>query len=270
MITLDNVDLSGLDQKLRQIAKITKEEPAKLMKQEARLLCVELAKYTQPFGLDENAKKLGEGAVKSDLLGNVRGRPGGQRSGGVFYVIPDALANSAHQEKTGNVRIFSRKDGFVYGTDSDKFKTKASNSELEEHHKSMRGPDGSVTQAGGKTRDIGRWKFIQRWVITQSQFTSYLAFAIRRVGFAKGGWATCAAKLGGTRGIPAWITKHKTPGTVIDATGGPEPKITIRNDVNYTSQVLSESNLKAALRDREIKLTARIEQALKAKFKGLR
>jgi hypothetical protein len=92
---------------------------------------------------------------------------------------------------------------------------------------------------------------------------------IQKVGFAKGGWATCAAQLGGTRGIPAWVTRHKTPGTVIDETESENPKITIRNDVNYTSKVLSDSNVQGALRDREAKLTARIERILRSKFKGL-
>ena len=270
MITLDKVDFSGLDQKLREISRLTKEVPADLIKQEARLLCVELTKYTQPFGLDGKAKQLGGNAIKSDLLGNVRGRPGGQRSGGIFYVLPDSLAAKYTTEKDGNVRIFARKDGYVYGTEKDKFKTTASMQELEAHHRSLRGPDGSVTQAGGKTRDIGRWKFIDRWVITQSQFDRYLKYIVQKVGYAKSGWATCAKKLGGTRGIPAWVTRNQGPGTIIDNTAAPEPSLTIRNETRYTSHVLSDSGVAGALKDREIKLTGRVKKILGSKFHNLR
>src|ERR1700743_2929548 len=59
-------DFSKLDSKVREVIRLTKEEPAQIMVQEARLLCVELAKYTQPFGLDDKARQQGETALMRD------------------------------------------------------------------------------------------------------------------------------------------------------------------------------------------------------------
>ena len=269
MIKLDNVDFSGLDNKLRQIQKLTKEVPADLIKQEARLLCVELVKYTQPFGTDAKARQLGETAIKGDLLGGQRGDWHGVKRAGIFYVIPDALASKYKIEKSGRVRLFARKDGKVYGTDSTRLKVNASISELEEFHTSQKNKDGTVGSAGTRTIDNGRWKFIQRWVIKQSQFDALLKLLIQKVGFAKGGWATCAKQLGGLKNIPAWVSKHNTPATVTDNTSAENPSITISNDVNYTSQVLSASGIKGALRDREVKLTSRLKSILGSKFHAL-
>jgi hypothetical protein len=241
------------------------------MKQEGRLLCVELAKYTQPFGTDDKARELGETAVKGDLLGGGRGRWDGVKRAGLFYVIPDGLAAQFRFEKVGGrVRLFARKDGKIFGCDVNKLKYSASITELEAFHHASKNKDGSYGSAAATaTLDNGRWKFIQKWVIKKSQFDALLKLLISKVGYAKSGWATCAEKLGGTRGIQKWVTKHSAPGTVIDETNSEQPKLTIRNDINYTSQVLSESGAKGALRDREIKLTSRIEKILKSNFHAL-
>lgn len=268
MITVDKLDLSGLDEKLRKIAKLTKEVPADLMRQEGRLLAVELSRYTQPFGTGEEAQRLGEGAVKGDLLGGGRGGWAGVKRAGLFYVIPDGLASQFKWEHIeGRIRLFARRDGKVYGTDVNHLKYNASIQELEEFHHRSKNADGSYgSEAGTMTQDNGRWKFITKWVIKQSQFDELLKVLTAKVGFAKSGWATCAEQLGGTRGIQKWVTKHKAPGTVVDETTAEQPKLTIRNDTNYTSQVLSESGAKEALRDREIKLTERIKNILKSRF----
>lgn len=152
------------------------------------------------------AKKQGQQAITNDLLG--KGRTG-QRSGGVFTVMDDALLANAHVNSTGTVRLFARKDGTVYGTDRRHFRPRASNSEMYAHHQSMRMGNGRVTKAGGFTRDIGRWKFIDHMVVGVSAFKRYQRMIHARVGMLAAALVSIAeARLGPLKGIPAWVRRH--------------------------------------------------------------
>jgi hypothetical protein len=45
-------------------------------------------------------------------------------------------------------------------------------------------------------------------VQTTRDLTAYVKTETDRVGEGKGGWAACAKIMGGTRGLPQWITRH--------------------------------------------------------------
>jgi hypothetical protein len=262
-----SVDTSGLEKKILEKSIAMKKSMGEALKEEGGLLALSLVKYTQPFGMGQKAKDQGEKAIQGDLTGH-RAKGGGVNGdgyGGVFFIIPDQYAASAVYDQKQNVmRLFVKKTGEVYGADMALWKVNASNSELYAHHQSLRKADGSVTQAGYRTRDIGRWKFVDKWVITQSQFQGYLAFIFPRVGFAKAGWATICRKLGrANTDIPAWIKNHNAPGSVIDNTDKPNPSLTIINEVDYTGRVLSESAKREAIKEREVKIGLAIDRAIK-------
>lgn len=276
MITVD-VDTSGLEEKIIRLAKFTRKSVGEVMRQEGRLLAVQLARYTQPFGFSDKSKQQGQSAIAGDLVGTRRtGRAtGGQGdgTGGVFTVVPDDIMAKAVDYKDGTTRLFVKKDGTVYGADTSMVLKNPSMAQLDAIHQSKRrASDGSVTQAGYGTKDIGRWKFVSKFVISKSVFQNYLAYVFTKVGIAKSGWADCAKKLGGTRGgtaegnIPGWVTRHLKDfsfGVVGDETDNPEnPKLFLINEVNYTSQVLSESGKRGAVRDTEVRLAKSIQLAL--------
>lgn len=260
------VNTLGLEKKIVRLAAFTHKSVGETMRQEGRLLSIQLARYTQPFGFDESALAKGQQAIKSDLEGT---RRGGSGYGAVFTVMPDdIMAQAQISEASGttqNLKLFARKDGTVYGTDRQTFKPFASISEMASHHQSLRRSDGSVGELHATVEDIGRWKFINTWVIGRTQFNNYLQFVFQKVGIAKSGWASCAKILGSTRGIPGWVTRHLKDygfGEVIDRTNDPKPTLTLRNNINYTSQVLSTSGQSGAVRDSEIRLAKRIQEAL--------
>lgn len=267
-----SVDLSGLEKKILEKSIAIKKAVGPVMKDEGGLLALSLIKYTQPFGTGQKAKEQGERAIQGDLTGHRAtqrksggGGKTGEGFGGVFFIIPDKWAASATYEPKNNVmRLFVKKDGTVYGADMAMWKVNASNQELHAHHQSLRKADGSVTQAGYSTRDIGRWKFVNKWVITQTQFQSYLAFIFPRVGFAKAGWATVCRKLGRQNtDIPAWIKNHNAPGSIIDNTNKSPATLTMINEVDYTGRVLSESAKRLAVKERETKIKLSIDRAVK-------
>ena len=252
MIT-GTVDFSGMNGKLAEIGRLTHEEPGKLMVQETRLLCVELAKYTQPFGFDDKAKKQGEEALMRD------------------YARVYAQASEVYKE----LRLENKDmaDGFwkaFQNRSYDKAARILRDSKQINRNTPIQPFDSGV--AHGK-----RWKrgkvgggIVSSMILQVSKgLKPWLSKELKKIGFAKGGWANCASKLGGTRGIPAWVANHDTPASVIDNTDAANPSITIRNEVNYTSQVMSETAVRGALKDREIKLGERIKKILGSKFAAL-
>ncbi|MDP1587072.1 MAG: hypothetical protein Q8M07_04985 [Prosthecobacter sp.] len=154
------------------------------------------------------AKEQGMMAITADLLGFRGG--GGRRTAGVFVVMADdLLAKNAQINATGTVRLFVKKNGDVYGCDQVMFKPRASIAEMHAHHKSLRRKDGRVSEAGGKTRDIGRWKFITQMVVSRSAYLRYERWIHKRVGMlAAAVVAAYNGKYGPLRGVPAWVARH--------------------------------------------------------------
>ena len=182
-----------------------------------------LLQVTPPFsqGIRGNkAKAQGEMAITKELLG-IRGG-GGKRTGGVFTIMADDLLARNAQVHTGGatVRLFVKKNGDVYGCDRALFKPRASIAEMYAQHQSMRRNDGHVTEAGGRTRDVGRWKFITQMVISRSAYLRYERFIHRRVGMLAASILTAYnGKYGPLKGVPAWVSRHAqswAPGSMVE------------------------------------------------------
>ena len=206
----------------------------------ARLLCVEFARRTQPFGNDQ---KVGEKAIARDLLG-------GKKRYGIFAPLTGFMAANAEQYSSGNIRLFVKKDGTVYGTDTAHFMTGATASNLRQIHKGAF-QNGTMSSAGSGTRDIGRWKFINKYFVPGGTLDDYVKSQMAKSGLAKSGWAACANQLkkvisgSMTRGIPQWVTRHLSDynlGNVEDRTGNiSSPTVVITNNCKYADKVLRES-----------------------------
>ena len=204
----------------------------------ARLLCVEFARRTQPFGNDQ---KVGEKAIARDLLG-------GKKRYGIFAPLTGFMAANAEHYSTGNVRLFVKKDGTVYGTDKAHFLTDATASTLRQIHKGAF-QNGAMSSAGSRTRDIGRWKFIDKYFVQSGTLDDYVKSQMAKSGLAKSGWAACANQLkkvisgSMTRGIPKWVTRHLSDynlGKVEDRTGNVfAPTVVLTNTCKYADKVLT-------------------------------
>jgi hypothetical protein len=204
----------------------------------ARLLCVEFARRTQPFGNDQ---KVGEKAIARDLLG-------GKKRYGIFAPLTGFMAANAEHYSTGNVRLFVKKDGTVYGTDKAHFLTDATASTLRQIHKGAF-QNGAMSSAGSRTRDIGRWKFIDKYFVPSGTLDDYVKSQMAKSGLAKSGWAACANQLkkvisgSMTRGIPKWVTRHLSDynlGKVEDRTGNVfAPTVVLTNTCKYADKVLT-------------------------------
>lgn len=233
LIKLDNLKFEKI---MADYATIKETTIPHAVRSHARLLCVELARRTQPFG--ESGKKNGESAVMRDLLG-------GKRRAGIFAPISPAISAQLKEYSTGNIRLFAKKDGTVYGTDRAHFLPDASAATLRGIHKS-KFVNGKMSAAGSATRDIGRWKFIDKYFVAQATLSAYVDSIKAKVGIAKSGWADCAKKLpkitgSATRGIPGWVTRHLGDyglGSVQDnSSNANNPHVILTNSCKYADQV---------------------------------
>jgi hypothetical protein len=264
----------GLKNILEEYAELREQSIPDAVVASARLLCVELARRTQPFGVDDKAKKVGEKSITRDLRG--RGGSGTVRAG-IFGVANfEKDEGFAWYAKGPNVRLFITKDGKVYGTDKSFFRPNASEGELRTFHKS-KFVNGKMSSAGGRDRTIGRWRFTEKMFVDQSTLDNYVDSQILKVGWAKSAWAACARELrkvasgSATRGIPAWVTRHDSPNSdVIDNSRDlNNPRVTLTNATKYASQVLPQSEVQNAKNIVIGKMINQMTQILKKRKKTL-
>jgi hypothetical protein len=240
----------------------------------ARLLCVELARRTQPFGDDNKARETGEKAITGDLIGR-------KRRVGIFGAIGPAMTEEGGYSwyKTGdNVRLFVGKDGFAYGTEKTMFRPDASGSEMRAFHK-KNFVNGKASSAGSYTRNIGRWKFLDKMFVSKETLDDYIKSTIKKVGIAKAGWANCALQLKKvnkgklTADIPPWVIRHTADfknGKTEDLTSDPQnPRVIMTNTTPWASSVITESEKHTAIGFVTSKMKKQIEYALKKRQKTL-
>lgn len=240
----------------------------------ARLLCVELARRTQPFGDDNKARETGEKAITGDLIGR-------KRRVGIFGAIGPAMTEEGGYSwyKTGdNVRLFVGKDGFAYGTEKTMFRPDASRSEMRAFHK-KNFVNGKASSAGSYTRNIGRWKFLDKMFVSKETLDDYIKSTIKKVGIAKAGWANCALQLKKvnkgklTADIPPWVIRHTADfknGKTEDLTSDPKnPRVIMTNTTPWASSVMTESEKHTAIGFVTSKMKKQIEYALKKRQKTL-
>ncbi len=224
---------SDLPQYFKERGLTLKNSLPGLMRQAGRLAAVSLAFQTQPFGDSEVSEALGKVATNRDIY-KVYTTPGkayddikntNQGAAKGFWKAVTARQWDRARKilaKSGNILKFTQIQPFDGGA----------------QHRQLRNNRGRIT---GAQKPV---------MIVQdvSRLRSYVDVETKKVGYGKGGWATCARALGGIRGIPRWVTKHNSPGTVIENYGTDRTSITLINQVPYASSILSPAGKAEAVR----------------------
>lgn len=231
-----NVELGPLLKRLRKVPREAAVIMEKAIDADAKGFVKDIVGITPPSmgSANKESHRRGQMAITADLLGLQAGRDKHQRTAGVFVVMSDdLLAKNAAVNPTGStVRLFVKKGGIVYGCDRQFYKPRASTTEMYAHHQSMRRGTGRVTTAGGATRDVGRFRFINQMVVSRSAYLRYEKWIHQRVGILAAGFNPAAAALGFS--LPAWIKKHGNKGGVVSIRRGVgQYTITITNKVPY-------------------------------------
>lgn len=262
MITMKMND-ADFSYQLKRYALAKKISFAKAIKQQGRLVAVNLAFQTQPFGA-EKGKLLGEGAISGDLL------PKKGTNKGIFKPLNKFWMDEAIRMKQyapeNFTRRFTTKDGRVWMSEEDQILI--SIGAMKQFHQSMRTEGGRrrTSKAGQGDRGIGRHGTANRGIVDKDKLGQYVTATHKKVGIAKAGWAHCAKQLGGSRGIPQWVTRHagkRATGSVVDnSEATSEQYVTMTNQVPWIDKCLNAGQIQRALDIQKEKMTKAIEIAL--------
>lgn len=266
------LEADALSRELATFAFETRQSVAKTLRQRSGHVARELAYVTGPFGLDSKTKAKIENSIRTDLLGGVK-RAGEKKQSALFYSAPLSMLRKWHYESPqGIVRTWATKEGKVYGTESTLYRPNAGRAEMRKHHKRYF-KNGRRSRAGTFTREIGRWKFIDKMVVGKGAMNDYLRWVLLKVGWSKAGWITAAMSVGGViprsgrLRVPKWVSRHanKSPGRGTDRTSHPaHPYIILRSQVPWVSKQIDGSAVARALHNVRQNLAKQIDHIVQA------
>ncbi len=233
---------SAVDARFKQMGWTAKNSLPGYLRQEARLTAVALAFQTQPFG--DNSEGVGIAATATDIR-RVYATPGQ-----VFKDISNAEA-AAGFWKAVKTRKWDQAQKIV-NREAAKFKFTP-----------IQAFDGGAEHR--KLRSHGRVSKSQKPVmIVKNPVTLriYIDSETKKVGFGKGGWAACARDLGGTRGIPGWVSRQKSPGYAVGSYNTAISTVVMVNAVPYASEIITASGKADAIRIARERLAKSIRTAV--------
>lgn len=261
-----SVDDRAFSASLRRYALAMKMSFAEAIIRQARLVAVNLAHQTQPFGKDKGAKTRGENTVSTEIgyvyddVPEVSGKLAGydrrvsniprvktsRQAAAAFTRLIRSGQHSKAQRLLNDLRVSP-----YFSTDVGHFD----------------GGSGHQASRFGARKKVPKNTFPKLAVVDAAQLKQYVKKIMQRVGMAKAGWASCAQQLGGFRDIPAWVTRHAVArplGDVHDATGGDGKSQYVRmtNRVPWIDKCLNLGQIQRALDIQRGKMVNAIQIAL--------
>ena len=230
----------------------------------ARLLCVELARRTQPFGENSTAgtirvkNDIGKIIKNTDQLDEYADRVGSQRikarlnaliKKGRFDIVETILRNIGFLNKWTGMEVIS-------------------GSKMKSVHNQAR------NKTTGRTKSRGSKLFIA----SDSDHATYIEEVQKRVGISKGGWADCATQLkkvnkgGLLANFPPWVKKAMRSGSgkVKDMTSDlKNPRVEMTNDIPWARNVITKSEEEFAKAVIVTKMKTQMNTILKKRQKTL-
>jgi hypothetical protein len=191
------VDLTMWNRAIPELARIANRDPVIELQLQSKLLIRQIMDFTPPKTMGQGRK-----AIKEDLSR-------------VFIGFDDDDQDFQNLQGERVIRTFVDKKGYVYGQDVQLYRPEAGTGEMQQHHRSMRSPvTGRVTKTGTRTRDIGRWKFVDKMHVPQWALVMFVLEQQKRVGTTKAGWVPAldhfAALTNATASVPRWIRSQTT------------------------------------------------------------
>lgn len=279
MIEKITIDDRELQQALLSFYK--RRTPAQVLRAQARLMAVNLAFQTQPFGgskavggQQDSGKNQGEGAVSRDIRKVIKTAADvfkdvekqAINAGRIFY----AMVKRGDYGKARELLVRLRVPGLLQAQIGPMSSA---------YHKQAQHPIPSRTRISRRQEPL---------LITDqvAQVKSYIKEVQKRVGIAKAGWASCAQQLGGTRGrmatnvagveqqaVPAWVKRHvggRGQGTVIDQSDNfLKGRINMVNQVPWVSNCLSDQQAQKAIDIQAEKMRRALDYAYQADLKAV-
>lgn len=259
-----------------------------VIKSQARLICVNLAFQTAPFGKEKSVRDKSQRTVKGEI-GRVYKEVGTiafdiKNSGKTFpgadwtkrgtgrstgEITTSSKAASSAQAAAAFVRLmragkYDQASDFLKSLNLHPFSyARVGKFDAGIEHKKSR--------FGGRQK-VPKNQLPRLGVTNFNNIRSYINKIKERVGIAKGGWAACANRLGGLKDIPAWVYNHakqRNLGGVDDFTSGKNPHVILTNSVPWIDKCLSQGQMQRAIDIQKQKMMASIDHAMSRSAKAM-
>lgn len=204
-----------------------------LMRAAGRQIAISCATSTAPYGTDQGARGAGEKAVRRDIAR--------------VYISPSTVYKSFENRGIADAFWFHFQKRH-YGQ---------AQIIMDRYHPNYKGvpirafDGGSAHQAARRKGKVLQKQRPAMVVQTARNLDAYIKKEVDHVGEAKAGWAACALALGGTRGLPQWVTRHAgklSPGAVLENySSGARWSVTMTNGVRYAQEALSFGEKQVAI-----------------------
>lgn len=207
---------TSFDQGLQRLLATSKKSAAEVMRQQARLLFVEVAKVTPPFGSGAlqktgEAQKNARAKVAADIYG--------------LYGLPNDAFDAIKDRNPGEAQAFwyLHKKGDTAGA-----------SDL------LRAATGSILHpfddgAHHRRNFRKKTKNFRFYVSDPANLKAYVRLMQDRVWWLASGWSEPLAALGAR--VPAGVNRHRAPGLLRVEITDQAIEITMRNDVRYAVKI---------------------------------
>jgi hypothetical protein len=217
-VTLRFVDIAELNSAMQKLADAAGSTVREVLPAQMRLFAADLAMNTRPVGKTASAAESGRANVDKRIR----------------YIYPsvgmmaDLLTPYGERVKKGFIARVKKKD-FVNAAKilNDIFPSTYAVGEFD---------GGELHKKQQFTRRVEK----RLVVVNYPKVEGYIRDTKKLVGFAKGGFATAARQLGGTRGIPGFASRQNAPGTGSVTGDGKTLTVTIKNEVRYIKEALDE------------------------------
>ena len=273
------IETSKLSRQIAWFAEVTKKELSVALAENGSIVASRLMHNTNPYGLDKKTFAKIKNSVVGDIVGRKSDATNNVKRSALFHGAKlSTLRKWKREYGDGKTRLWVRKDGTVYGTEATLYKPDASFQEMRDHHKKFF-KNGQRSRAGNYTRDIGRWKFIDKMVVGAGALKSYIEKMVQRVGFTKAGWATAAQRAGfklnasGRNYVPKWISRHAgtAPGTGrMGGKGTSNPFFVLVNQVPWASTKIRLDDIGKTLADARQDIIKRVDAIIAAENRKLK
>jgi hypothetical protein len=240
------IDNSKLLKRMKRYEEVTGKEVASSLRRAGRLLAVNMAFSTPPYGKNVDARKLGENALMRDLMRLFYVMSIGRIRGIIDFQGREATMKYGHKgaQPLGNVtEKVLRRD------------------EMKAWHEKRRGANGRVSKArrgvttGHRIKDLQN---LDKGIVTEEYLRAYYKERVKYIGLSKAGWASCIMKMDLSQsdikniwsGIPAWVKRHvaKAPSDVKDKADAMLPQIKLTSKIPWADKVMTDKDREEAVR----------------------
>ena len=263
------VDASKLQKAMKAFIGNTKAEAAKEMRIQARMLCVSLANSTQPFGLGNDVKKVGEKAITRDI-NRVYKTPGTASKEIAKLSLPSGKTKTQNAEQMAKAfanLVLGKAKGNEKRRRTESAQQLLNRIRQQPYMGTQVGPfDGGKNHESaryGKSKRVPKNQFVRQIVTKDSPLSRYFKDKRGNVGIAKSGWAVCAGILGGFRGIPKWVYRHTGGGRVNDKSQTAlgtisKPYVQMTNTIPWINNVISTGTIQKSIDIQVLKMIKRL------------